>query len=47
MIDAHQKGNLARFINHSCAANCTTEISFDGANDPLPHALIIAKRDIV
>lgn len=26
IIDAGEKGNLARFINHSCMPNCTTEI---------------------
>jgi SET domain-containing protein len=25
MIDPTYKGNMARFINHSCAPNCITE----------------------
>lgn len=25
IIDAHNKGNLSRFINHSCEPNCETQ----------------------
>lgn len=44
MIDATTKGSVARFINHSCAANCTAKVlSFDGRNKKI---IIVALRDI-
>nr|CAD2181835.1 unnamed protein product [Meloidogyne enterolobii] len=45
IINAHKKGNLARFANHSCAANCYTQVSeIDETN--VPHLIIVAARDI-
>ncbi|KAL7071143.1 hypothetical protein ACQ4LE_009352 [Meloidogyne hapla] len=45
IINAHKKGNMARFANHSCAANCYTHVSeIDDTN--VPHLVIIAARDI-
>ena len=42
-IDAREKGNLSRFINHSCGPNChLTPVSVGG----LTRVAIIAKRDI-
>jgi histone-lysine N-methyltransferase SETD1 len=44
VIDATAKGSVARFINHSCAANCRAKVfSFDGKSKKL---VIIALRDI-
>ncbi|KAG9299936.1 hypothetical protein G9A89_009664 [Geosiphon pyriformis] len=42
-IDATKKGNIARFINHSCAPNCTAKvITLEGQKK----IAIYAKRDI-
>jgi SET domain-containing protein len=40
VIDAGQRGNAARWINHSCDPNCKTEEDEDG------RIFILAKRDI-
>ncbi len=40
VIDAGQRGNAARWINHSCTPNCKTEEDDDG------RVFIRAKRDI-
>ena len=41
VIDGGQKGNDARWINHSCAPNCETQESHDGTR-----VTIVALRDI-
>eukprot|EP00475_Leptophrys_vorax_P030759 TRINITY_DN4628_c0_g1_i5.p1 TRINITY_DN4628_c0_g1~~TRINITY_DN4628_c0_g1_i5.p1 ORF type:complete len:440 (+),score=93.67 TRINITY_DN4628_c0_g1_i5:40-1359(+) len=43
VIDATFKGNLARFINHSCEPNCFTKVISVGQTK---HVVIYAKRDI-
>lgn len=43
IIDATFKGNLARFINHSCDPNCRTQVVSIGSTR---HIVIYAKRDI-
>jgi histone-lysine N-methyltransferase SETD1 len=43
VIDATFKGNLARFINHSCEPNCFTKVISVGQSK---HVVIYAKRDI-
>ena len=42
-VDAREKGNLARFINHSCDGNCVTQkINVAGYN----RIAIVAVRDV-
>lgn len=43
VIDAHQKGNLSRFINHGCSPNCHIE---KWVVDKLPRLVIVASEDI-
>ncbi|CAG8587252.1 4396_t:CDS:2 [Ambispora gerdemannii] len=43
VIDATKKGNIARFINHSCSPNCTAKII---THDGKKKIVIYAKRDI-
>lgn len=45
MINAHAKGNLSRFINHSCSPNCSTKTSTI-YSDGGPHVLIMASQKI-
>ena len=42
-VDAWEKGNCSRFINHSCTPNCETTIWFVGK---IPHIGIFAKNNI-
>ncbi|WWC88055.1 uncharacterized protein L201_002958 [Kwoniella dendrophila CBS 6074] len=44
-IDPRYKGNIGRFLNHSCDPSCVIQIVRWGA-DNLPRAAIFAKRDI-
>jgi hypothetical protein len=44
VVDATVKGNCARFINHSCQANCACKMIED--ENRKKHIMIIAKRDI-
>lgn len=43
IIDATKKGNLARFINHSCEPNCFAKIIGFGS---VKKIIIYSKRDI-
>ena len=45
VVDATVKGNCARFINHSCAPNCSCKMIEDETRQK--HIMIIAKRDIL
>ncbi|VDK80530.1 unnamed protein product [Onchocerca ochengi] len=46
-IDAKFKGNVSRFINHSCEANLVTlRVVWDANVHHLPHICFYAKRDI-
>uniref|UniRef100_A0A1I8EPJ7 Histone-lysine N-methyltransferase n=1 Tax=Wuchereria bancrofti TaxID=6293 RepID=A0A1I8EPJ7_WUCBA len=46
-IDAKFKGNVSRFINHSCEANLVTlRVVWDANIRHLPHICFYAKRDI-
>ena len=46
-IDAKKKGNVSRFINHSCDANLTIfNVFIDNHNRFLPLLCIFANRDI-
>lgn len=49
IVDATQKGNIARFMNHSCDPNAYTRIvTLDGPGGTSEkHIVIIAKRDLV
>ena len=43
VLDASRKGNVARFINHSCDPNCETQ---KWIVDGLPRIGIYARKDI-
>jgi histone-lysine N-methyltransferase SETD1 len=43
VIDATECGNVARFINHSCAPNCAPRVIYVAGR---PRMVIFAKRDI-
>jgi SET domain-containing protein len=45
-LDATVRGGLARFINHSCAPNCFTEVMQAGPGAPRRIG-IFAARDIM
>ncbi|WVW80275.1 hypothetical protein I302_102253 [Kwoniella bestiolae CBS 10118] len=45
-IDPRYKGNIGRFLNHSCEPNCVIQIVRWGV-DSLPRAAIFTKRDVV
>ena len=43
VLDATMRGNVARFINHSCTPNCYSKvIEIDGHK----HIIIFAQRDL-
>ncbi|OCF75113.1 hypothetical protein I204_03962 [Kwoniella mangroviensis CBS 8886] len=44
-IDPRYKGNIGRFLNHSCEPNCVIQV-VDWGMDSLPRAAIFTKRDI-
>ncbi|WWC60431.1 uncharacterized protein I303_103003 [Kwoniella dejecticola CBS 10117] len=44
-IDPRYKGNVGRFLNHSCDPNCVIQVVRWGT-DSLPRAAIFTKRDI-
>lgn len=47
LIDANVGGNVARWINHSCAPNCQAVLEEDPEGDPLRDRVFIeALRDI-
>ena len=47
VIDANQDGNIARWINHSCAPNCEPQLIEDPAGRPERDRVVIeAKRAI-
>lgn len=47
LIDANVDGNVARWINHSCAPNCQAVLEEDPEGDPLRDRVFIeALRDI-
>lgn len=43
VVDAHEKGNFSRFINHSCSPNCHIE---KWLVDGLPRLIVVASSDI-
>lgn len=46
-VDAYKKGNLAHFINHSCAPNMTSRCVYINCLDiRLPRIALFAARDI-
>jgi uncharacterized protein len=47
IIDANRKGNIARWINHSCSPNCEALVEESETDDPRKDRVIIeAKRNI-
>ncbi|KAL3079793.1 hypothetical protein niasHS_014075 [Heterodera schachtii] len=57
LLDACRRGNLARFVNHSCVPNCFTRLALvednnngggaDTAKDNMPRLFICASRRIL
>ncbi|KAJ1389059.1 hypothetical protein SESBI_38572 [Sesbania bispinosa] len=46
-IDATNRGNIARFINHSCTPNlCFKDVIYDSNNKSIPHKMLFAVKDI-
>ncbi|OCF36309.1 hypothetical protein I316_02184 [Kwoniella heveanensis BCC8398] len=45
-IDPRYKGNVGRFLNHSCEPNCVIHPVKWGADDPWYRAAIFTRRDI-
>ncbi|RDS84593.1 SET domain-containing protein [Dyella monticola] len=47
IIDANRKGNIARWINHSCAPNCAAFVLENDTGNPRKDRVVIeAKRNI-
>ena len=47
VLDAQVKGNVGRFLNHSCDPNCFVQSVFIETHDPrLPHVCVFSKKDI-
>ena len=46
MVDATMWGNIARFMNHSCAPNCYSRIVEVGKGIHDKHIVVFAKRDL-
>lgn len=47
VVDSSEKGNLSRFINHSCNPNLIPRAVFSGSYDPyIPRVAFFALRDI-
>ncbi|EEF51630.1 histone-lysine n-methyltransferase, suvh, putative [Ricinus communis] len=47
MIDAGQRGNVGRFINHSCSPNLYVQnVLWDHHDRGIPHVMLFAKKDI-
>jgi SET domain-containing protein len=47
ILDANRKGNVARWINHSCAPNCVAFVIESESGDPRKDKVVIeAKRNI-
>jgi SET domain-containing protein len=47
ILDANRKGNIARWINHSCAPNCAAFVIESESGDPRKDKVVIeAKRNI-
>lgn len=47
MVDATMYGNIARFMNHSCAPNCYSKVVEVGKGSYDKHIIIFAKRDLL
>ncbi|XP_027366803.1 histone-lysine N-methyltransferase, H3 lysine-9 specific SUVH5-like [Abrus precatorius] len=46
-IDATRRGNIGRFINHSCSPNlCVKDVMYDHNDKSLPHKILFAVKDI-
>ena len=45
-VDATMAGNIARFMNHSCAPNCYSRIVEVGKGIHDKHIVVFAKRDL-
>eukprot|EP00466_Bigelowiella_natans_P016561 jgi/Bigna1/37368/e_gw1.19.219.1 len=43
VVDSTSRGNISRFINHSCDPNCYTEVVSSGGANKI---VVLAKRDI-
>ncbi|XP_065873001.1 histone-lysine N-methyltransferase, H3 lysine-9 specific SUVH5-like [Euphorbia lathyris] len=46
VINAARKGNVGRFINHSCSPNLRIQNVYIGSHSKLPHIMLFAMNDI-